>query len=128
MRVYMFDELQEAWITEEYKSYRGILVPSLTKQLSTAGLILDLDSLPTKPYPFKELFIRWLISINKPRLMKKEPIIITQLIVMKCPLWRIVKCPLKRIDLTKEGVFNKPSVATTSFGPKGPVGSINSGK
>jgi len=124
----MFDELQEAWITELYSSNRAILIPSMTKQLSTVGLILDLDTLPSKPYPFKELFIRWLISVNKPRLMKNEPIIITQSIIIKCPIWKIVKCPLKRITLTKEGTFNKPTVAVTSFGPNGTIGSINSGK
>jgi len=122
----MFDELKESWITEIYKSYRGILIPSVSKQLSKNGLILDLDSLPTEPYPFKELFLRWLISINRPRIIKGEPIIITKSIVMMCPLWKVVKCPFKAIKLTKEGTFNKPKVATTSIGSRGSVGSVGS--
>lgn len=121
----MFDELKAEWITEEYKSYKAILLPSMTKQLSISGLILDLDSLPLKPVPFKELFIRWLILINKDRLAKGLPVFISQQIVRTCPLWNIVKCPLKKINLTKEGMFNKPTRSIQTIGSKGTMGSIN---
>ena len=121
----MFDELQAAWITEQYASYKAILLPSMTKQLSTAGLILDLDSLPTRPYPFKQLFIKWLISINKDRLEKGLPIFVNQVIVRTCPLWNIIKCPLKKITLTKEGVFNKPTKTVQTIGSKPTTRSIN---
>ena len=121
----MFDDLREAWITEMYKTYKAFLLPSLKDQLSRTGLILDLNSLPLKPYPFKELFIRWLISINRDRLTKGQPIIINKSIVMMCPLWRIVKCPLKHIVLTKEGMFNKPKTTVGTIGTKGTIGTIN---
>ena len=121
----MFDEIQEAWITDTYSSYKAILVPSVTKQLSTVGWLLDLNSLPTQPYPFKELFIRWLISINKDRINKGLPVIVTQQIVRMCPLWSIVRCPLKRIKLTKEGMFNKPHHSVVSIGSRPPARSIN---
>jgi len=121
----MFDELKEVWITDLYKSYKGILLPSIKKQLSMSSLFLDLNSLPTKPYPFKELFIRWLISINKQRISRNEHIIINKAIVLMCPLWRIVKCPLSKIQLTKEGMFNKPKVNIGTIGTKSTVGTIN---
>jgi hypothetical protein len=121
----MFDELKEVWITDLYKSYKGILLPSIKKQLSMSSLFLDLNSLPTKPYPFKELFIRWLISINKQRISRNEPIIVNKAIVLMCPLWRIVKCPLIKMELTKDGMFNKPKVVTGTIGTKSSVGTIN---
>jgi hypothetical protein len=121
----MFDELKEDWITDLYKSYKGILLPSVEKQLSMTSLFLDLDSLPSKPYHFKELFIRWLISINKQRISRNEPIIVNKAIVLMCPLWRIVKCPLKKIKLTKEGMFNKPIISSSTIGTKSTIGTIN---
>lgn len=120
----MFDDLNAAWVTEIYKSYKAILIPSMKKQLSISGLMIDLDSLPVKPYPFKELFIRWLIVLNKDRIDKNLPVVITLSIVKMCPLWSIVKCPLKKIKLTKEGLFqttkNNPTIGTVST-----LGSIN---
>jgi len=121
----VFDDLKAAWITELYKSYKGILLPSVDKQLSHHGLILDLDSLPQAPIPFKELFIRWLISVNRDRINKGDSVIVTKEIVLQCPLWRIIKCPLKRLTLTKEGMFNKPGVTRGTIGTKGTIGSIN---
>lgn len=118
----------EVWITEMYKSYKAILIPSVTKQLSSSGLILDLDSLPLKPIPFKELFIRWLISINKDRISRGQDIFITKGIILTCPLWRAIKCPIKSIKLTQEGMFNRPKQTVGSIGTigsHGPVGSIN---
>ena len=122
----MFNELKEAWITEMYKSYKGILLPSVDNQLSKNGLYLDLDSLPLEPIPFKELFIRWLISINKDRLARGQEIFVTRGIVLTCPLWRAIKCPLRSIKLTKEGMFNRPKVSTTSIGSIGSTGSVGS--
>jgi len=121
----MFEELKEEWITKQYTSYKAILIPSMTKQLSISGLILDLDSLPTRPFPFKELFIRWLISINKERISQGLPVFVNQAIIRMCPLWNVIKCPLKKIKLTKEGMFNKPAKSVQTIGSKGPARSIN---
>lgn len=125
----MFNELREEWITKSYNLQKGILIPSIEKQLSTVGWILDLNSLPTKPFQFKELFIRWLISINRQRIEKGLEIIVTYQIIRMCPLWNIVKCPIKRITLTKESLFNKPSIGsngtTGTIGTVGTIGSIN---
>jgi hypothetical protein len=121
----MFEDLREKWITDAYLDYKAILVPSISKQLSTVGWILDLNSLPTKPFPFKELFIRWLISVNKLRIEKQQPIIITISIIKMCPIWNIVKCPLKKIKLTKEEMFNKPKSSVSTIGTKSSTRSIN---
>ena len=121
----MFDDLKAAWLTELYKSYKGILLPSLDQQLSDKGLILDLDSLPTTPVPFKELFIKWLISVNRTRIERGDGVIVTKEIVLACPLWRMVKCPLRSLKLTREGLFGKPKTTAKTIGSKGPVGSIN---
>ena len=112
----MFDELKVAWITEIYKSHKGILLPLVSSQLSNQGYFLDLDSLPIHPIPFKELFIRWLIAINKDRISNNQPVIVTYGIVLNCPLWRAIKCPIKKVSLTKESMFNKPTP------PKGTIG------
>ena len=114
----MFDELNELAITELYTSYKAIILPSVNNQLSTSGLILDLDSLPVHPVPFKELFIRWLISINKKRIAQGEQVFVSRESVLSCPLWRLIKCPLKSLKLTKEGMFNKPKVSTIPIGSK----------
>lgn len=124
----IFDELREKWITEAYEAQKGILLLSVNDQLSTRGFILDLNSLPLKPYPFKELFIRWLIVINKNRILSGHAIIVTRELIMKCPIWKIVKCPIIKITLTKEKLFNKPTTSTARVGTistSGPVGSIN---
>lgn len=121
----MFDDLKAAWLIELYKTYKGVLLPSVNDQLSNKGLFLDLDSLPSSPVPFKELFIKWLISVNRSRIERGDGVIITKEVVLACPLWRMVKCPLRSIKLTKEGMFNKPRTTTKTIGTKGPVGSIN---
>jgi hypothetical protein len=121
----MFNDLKELWITNLYKSYWAILLPSIEKQMTTSGLILDLDSLPNHPIPFKEFFIRWLISIQRDRIERGAGVIVTKEIVLACPLWKVVKCPLKRIKLTKEALFNRPTPSKKSIGTKGTQGSIN---
>ena len=125
----MFEELKAAWILEAYKSYKGVLIPSISSQLSTQGYYLDLDSLPLKPLSFKDIFLRWLIFVNKARIQKGLEVVATRELVLQCPVWKLVKCPIKSLKLTKEGMFNKPSRTTTStvgtIGTVGTVGSIN---
>jgi len=121
----MFDNLKEAWITEIYDSYKAILLPDVNNQLSTTGLLLDLNSLPINPVPFKELFIKWLILINRDRLAKGQSILINEIIVKSCPLWKLIRCPLKKITLTKVGMFNKPKASVSSIGSKKSLGSFN---
>lgn len=116
-------KLLEPMLVEQfYKDQRAIFVHDLGKA-EDRGLILDLDALPTKPPGIKEAVVRWLIAVNLTRLKGGEDPIITLKLVLQCPVWKIVKPPLKRIQLTKEKMFNKPSVKT--LGKKSSPGSIN---
>lgn len=116
-------KLLEPMLVEHYYSLvHGIFVHDL-EQPDDKGLILDLDALPTKPPGIKEAVIKWLIAVNLTRLKGGEDPIITLKLVLKCPVWKIVRPPLKRLTLTKESMFNKPKV--TTLGKKAPVGSIN---
>ena len=99
-----------ALVEEYYARLAGIFVTGLNEPKN--GLILDLNSLPVAPFDFKMAVIKWLISVNLPRLEQGlEPILDFHLI-RQCPVWRIIKIPLRRVQLTKEGLFNKPKLQT----------------
>lgn len=116
-------KLLEPMLVEHYYSMvHGIFVHDLG-QPDDRGMILDLDALPTKPPGIKEAVIRWLIAVNLTRLKGNEEPIITLKLVLQCPVWKIVRPPLKRLTLTKEKMFNKPGI--TTLGKKASMGSIN---
>lgn len=114
--------LEPLLVEHYYKDLRGVFVHDLGKA-EDRGMYLDLDSLPTKPAGLKEAVIKWLIAVNLTRLKGGEDPIITLQLVLKCPVWKIVQPPLKRIKMTKENLFNKPGVKT--LGQKSRPGSIN---
>lgn len=114
--------LEPLLVEHYYKDLRGVFVHDLGKA-EDRGMFLDLDSLPSKPEGIKEAVIKWLIAVNLTRLKGGEDPIITLQLVLKCPVWKIVQPPLKRIKLTKESLFNKPGVKT--LGQKSKPGSIN---
>lgn len=114
--------LEPILVEHFYKDFRGIFVHDLGKA-EDRGMILDLDALPSKPPGIKEAVIRWLIAVNLTRLKGGEEPIITLQLVLKCPVWKIVPPPLKRIKLTKDKIFNQPGVKT--LGKKSTPGSIN---
>jgi hypothetical protein len=118
--------LHEMWMEEAYKNYSGLVVGSLTEKAGQRGLILDLDSLPSKPLPFKEIFIRWLLKVNQPRIIAGEKPIITYELAMQCPLWKAIPPPFISVKLTKEAMFKKPKPTIRSIGSKPSMGSINS--
>ena len=120
----MFEELKTELITKLLKEQRGILLPTIKEQLSLDGYILDLDALPVSPLPFKDLFIRWLVSVNQQRIQNSQPVLCTYELVMRCPLWRVVACPIRKLTLTKEGMFNKPTASKGTLGTM-PTRSIN---
>lgn len=113
-------------IEEYYRKLNGIFITEVLTS-SHAGMILDVGSLPEKPYPFKEIFIKWLIEINLPRIESGNHPIISYEVIMRCPLWRVISPPLKRMTLTKEGMFGKPSIQGT-IGKSAKIGSINKRK
>lgn len=120
----MFEELQTEIITELYKEYKGIFLTSTTEQLTLAGYVLDLNSLPTHPIPFKELFIRWLISVNRQRIENGQGVFVSRELVLRCPLWRVIACPIKKLTLTQEQMFNRPHGSRGTIGSR-PTRSIN---
>lgn len=102
-------------IERAYEQLKGVPI------LPLAGvklLILDLDSLPTKPLPLKELFLRWALTANEGRMLAGEDPIFPYSLVKSCPLWKIIPMPIKTMTATQEGMFNKPAVKTASAQPK----------
>lgn len=95
-----------------YQSLKGVFLQEPI-QSNTQGLFLDLNSLPTAPLDLKTAVIKWIINVNMPRLISNREPIVTLDLVLKCPVWKIIKPPLKKIDMTKDKMFNKPKVKTT---------------
>lgn len=114
--------LEPLLVEHYYKDFRGVFVHDLGKA-EDRGMFLDLDSLPSKPPGIKEAVIKWLIAVNLTRLRSGDEPIITLQLVLKCPVWKIISPPLRRIKLTKESMFNKPNIKT--LGKKANPGSIN---
>lgn len=109
-------------VAAHYARLKGVFVQQVS-QLSQNGLILDLDALPTEPLDLKGAVIKWLISVNLSRISAGQEPLITLPLVLKCPVWRVHPPPFKRISLTKEGTFNKPTVKT--IGKKQLPGRLN---
>lgn len=118
--------LNEPGMVEQYyHKLRGIIIDSMSNN-PVKGLYLDLNSLPDEPFPFKTIFIKWLISVNLDRIKKGEEIVTDISVVLKCPIWKVIKAPIKSISMNKESLFNKPTV--TTLGKKTRPGSINKKK
>lgn len=83
-------------------------------------LVLDLHALPNKPFPLREVFLRWAIGMNEGRLLQGLDPVFPMALIKLCPLWRFVKPPFKTLKLTKEGMFNKPRtiVPKMNVGPE----------
>lgn len=105
-----------------YNRSKGIFLQSFSKPFKN-GYILDLNALPTYPIDFKEVFIKWMVKINAGRIEKGLEPIMTLDIALKCPLWKAISPPIRRVKLTKEGMFNVPSIKTIN--KKAKPGSIN---
>lgn len=101
---------------------RGMILASLGQPM--AGFVLDLDALPVRPVDLKAAVIMWLVKINLDRIKAGLDPIITYDLVMKCPVWQIVKPPITRVELTKDQLFNQPSTKPQpSIGTKSTLGS-----
>ena len=67
--------------------------------------------------------------MNKERLDKRQDLLITKELILKCPLWKLVKCPIKKIELTKENMFKRSTTGTTgTIGTTPTKGTINNRK
>ena len=98
-------------------------------------LVIDFNSLPTSPIPFKEVLIRWLLTVNEGRLLAGEEPFFPYELVKRCPLWRLLAMPIRTLDLTQERLFNKPSFKGINDQPQSkiinertPIKTINRGK
>lgn len=93
-----------------YNKYRGVaLLPLAT---SMRILVLDLDNLPTKPIPFKEVFLRWILQANETRMINDEEPIISYELARMCPIWKLIRMPVKSLQMTREKVMKPPKVIT----------------
>lgn len=97
-------------LEEAYSKYRGIaLLPLVT---SIRVLVLDLDNLPTKPIPFKEVFLRWMLQANESRMINDEEPIMSYELARMCPIWKLIKMPVKSLQMTRDKVMKPPKVIT----------------
>ena len=94
-----------------YEGYAGLLIEQLDT-IGRRGIILDLDSLPSEPYPLKKLFLMWLMSVNRERINRLQQPIVTYDLVMKCPLWKVVSPPFRPLKL-ETGALNNASAFKT---------------
>lgn len=93
-----------------YSKYRGVaLLPLVT---SIRILVLDLDNLPTKPIPFKEVFLRWMLQANESRMINDEEPIMSYELARMCPIWKLIKMPVKSLQMTRDKVMKPPKVIT----------------
>lgn len=85
------------------KKNKALLIEGL-QDLGRRGIILDLEALPSEPYPLKTIFLAWLMSVNRERIANLQEPIVTYELVMRCPLWKVVPAPLRRVSLTTQGL------------------------
>ena len=90
---------------------RALILSELDSEMKNFSMI-DLDKLPREPVDFKEVLMRWLIAVNRPRLENGENMIMTFDLIKKCPIWRTIPLPLRKLPLQREAI-NKPASVTT---------------
>lgn len=88
---------------ELLKLNKSLLVSGL-ENLGRRGIVLDLEALPSDPFPLKTIFLRWLVSVNRERIANLQEPVVTYELIMKCPLWKIVPAPLRRIAVNSGGL------------------------
>jgi hypothetical protein len=97
-------------------------LPSINSSLKSI-LLIDLDQLPKTPINFAEVLIRWIISVNKPRIDKGLDIVITYQIIKQCPIWHVIDMPIKQMRMTQESINKNKGPTPTRKTMK--MGSIN---
>lgn len=111
-------------VEQYFGKLKAIFVHTLESKPNTKGLVLDLNGLPTAPVNLKDVVIKWLISVNLDRLRdNKEPIITLEL-VLKCPVWKLVRPPFRYVQLKPEKLLNQ-SKPLKVIGQKRKLGTIN---
>ena len=104
-----------------YEQYRAI--PLLPLSTNMQMLVLDLDNLPIKPIPFKEIFLRWMMQANEGRMINGEEPLMTYELARLCPIWKVIKMPIKSLAMTRDKVMKPPKIQTVR--QQAQPGSIN---
>lgn len=92
-------------LQEAYDAYRVLPMLPLTSTMQL--LVLDLNNLPVKPIPFKEVFLRWMLQVNETRIMNGEEPIMTFNLAKMCPIWKIIKMPVRSVTMSRDGLTVK---------------------
>ena len=95
-------------LTMAFSAYRALAMLPVVEGMHI--LILDLDNLPTEPFSFKEIFLKWWLQANEARISKGEDPILTYSIAKLCPVWKLVPMPIRPLGATK--LFKLPPIKT----------------
>ena len=93
-----------------YDAFKGVAMLPLATGMQL--LVLDLNNLPTKPIPFKEVFIRWMMQANESRIMNGEEPILTYDLAKRCPIWKLIKMPVKSMTMSRDKIMKAPKIQT----------------
>jgi hypothetical protein len=113
---------QDEWIKDYASKNKQIILQNINQQLNTFFFV-DLSVLPTKPVNYREIFVKWLIVVNKQRLQRGEEILCNYEIVKLCPLWSVFPMPFKRgtLESISSQIGKQPTKTVASIGPKATV-------
>ena len=111
----LFD--QDLWIKDFVSKNKQILLQNINSQLSNFYFV-DLSVLPSKPVNYREIFVKWLILINKQRIQSGQEILCNYEIVKLCPLWSVFPMPFKfgTIENITATINKKPVKTISSIG------------
>jgi hypothetical protein len=109
-------------VSQAYEQFKGI---AILPMVGNNFMILDLDALPREPIPFKEVIIRWLLECNEGRIRSGQEPIFTYALVLSCPLWKVIKPPLRPIGAHKSAVINNGSAVKNKLNSGPSISSIN---
>lgn len=116
--------LQEDYLIESYYTQlRGLFITEINKGDKLTGTFLDLNSLPSEPVNLKSIVIRWLIQANLPRINAGMDPIFPMSLIMRCPIWRFIRPPIRRIGLTPEEMFGK-NIGAKKITKVGTIGAV----
>jgi hypothetical protein len=128
---------QDRWIKDYVEKNRFVMLQNINAQLSNFFFI-DLTAIPIKPINYREIFVKWLIIVNKKRLMNGEDIICNYEVIKACPLWSVIPMPFKQgtISSVTSTINKQPAKTLSSIGTRSTIkpqktfrnGSINKSK
>lgn len=100
-----FDQLRYALERDEYvnellRDKTSLIIPHINHQLGTIGLI-DISQLDVQ---MRDVLMKWLLGVNRPRLQQGLPPMITFELVKRCPIWQFINIPYRDVALTKEAL------------------------